>query len=171
MLGFLRDKKDGEGKPLPLGNRRSIDALIATHAVIYDAGAQQLFVSQGPGVSGGFIGFDLARSFSERTPIVTRRLPPDPLVDRETFRLVRESLLQIDVAQNAVDKGECWAGHKLLKERVKLYRGHSNYYLTLGNIYECLKQPVKARAAWERALELSPAYASKRDYLKRKLNL
>jgi predicted choloylglycine hydrolase len=83
-LSVLRDKGG-----LPLGSRQAIDALIATHSVIYNAPEGVLYVSAGPAVSGPFTGFDLRASFASRTPIATRSLPRDPLVSDAIFDQVR----------------------------------------------------------------------------------
>jgi hypothetical protein len=61
VVGVLRDKKGAGGSELPLGDRRALDALIATHAVVLDATARALWVSEGPHLAGRFLRFDLAR--------------------------------------------------------------------------------------------------------------
>jgi len=57
----LRDRKGVGGVELPLGHRRAIDALIATHGVVMDASARELWVSEGPHLVGRFVRFDLKR--------------------------------------------------------------------------------------------------------------
>jgi isopenicillin-N N-acyltransferase-like protein len=57
----LRDRKGPGASPLPLGHRHAIDALIATHAVVMDATARMLWVSEGPHLAGRFLRFDLAQ--------------------------------------------------------------------------------------------------------------
>lgn len=47
-----------------LGDRRTIDALIATHGVVADTAARQIWVSRGPHLSGEFVGFDLRSVFA-----------------------------------------------------------------------------------------------------------
>src|SRR5690606_4573634 len=44
MLSILRDKKTPNGQLVP-GHRSSIDALIASHSVIYDSAKMKLYVS------------------------------------------------------------------------------------------------------------------------------
>ncbi|MCK6587129.1 MAG: C45 family peptidase [Polyangiaceae bacterium] len=61
VVGVLRDRRGVGGVPLPLGNRRALDALIATHGVVMDASARALWVSEGPHLLGRFVRFDLAR--------------------------------------------------------------------------------------------------------------
>jgi len=59
MVGALRDRIGVDGKPLPLGDRRAIDALIATHGVVMDTSARQLWVSESPHLLGRFVRFPL----------------------------------------------------------------------------------------------------------------
>ena len=61
VVGVLRDKKGYGGVTLPLGNRKALDALIATHGVVMDATARELWVSEGPHLAGRFLRFDLGR--------------------------------------------------------------------------------------------------------------
>jgi hypothetical protein len=93
VLSFLRDKKNKDGKPYPLGNHNAIDSLIATHSIIYDAGARLLYVSQGPGLTEKFSGFDLNRSFETQMPVPADTLSPDPDVTPELFYKVKSQNL------------------------------------------------------------------------------
>jgi hypothetical protein len=63
---ILRDKKGVGGAELALGDRRSIDALIATHAVVMDATTRTLWVSEGPHLVGRFVRFDLWKLLDPR---------------------------------------------------------------------------------------------------------
>lgn len=86
---ILRDKKGVGGALLPLGDRRALDALIATHAIVADATERHLWVSEGPRLAGRFVRFDL-RSLLDRSgapgddaSVVT--LPADPLLTDGRF--------------------------------------------------------------------------------------
>jgi hypothetical protein len=57
----LRDRRAAGGAPLLAGDRRAIDASIATHAVVMDATARVLWVNEGPHLDGRFVRFDLGR--------------------------------------------------------------------------------------------------------------
>lgn len=61
LLRILRDHRDSEGRELPRGDRRAIDADIATHGVVMNLRERTIWVSQGPHLSGQFVRFDLAR--------------------------------------------------------------------------------------------------------------
>jgi isopenicillin-N N-acyltransferase-like protein len=76
-VSLLRDR-DGVGDTrLPLGDRRAIDALIATHGVVMNATRRVLWVSEGPHLIGRFIAFDLGRLLADGfDPADDRRPPP-----------------------------------------------------------------------------------------------
>lgn len=85
VVGALRDKGGPGGAALPLGDRRAIDALIATHAVVMDATARTLWVSEGPHLAGRFVRFDLARLLdpaydprADAAPV--EAVPEDPIL-------------------------------------------------------------------------------------------
>jgi isopenicillin-N N-acyltransferase-like protein len=59
MVAALRDRKAPDGEGLPLGDRRAIDALIATHGVVMDTTERALWVSEYPHLLGRFVRFDL----------------------------------------------------------------------------------------------------------------
>lgn len=59
MVTALRDRRAPDGSALPLGDRRAIDALIATHGVVMDTTARSLWVSEYPHLLGRFVRFDL----------------------------------------------------------------------------------------------------------------
>ncbi|HEX8791802.1 MAG TPA: C45 family peptidase [Polyangiaceae bacterium] len=73
-LAMLRDHKCAGGVACARGDRRSIDALIATHGVVADTTARVLYVSLGPHLSGRFVGIDLLAPDVPPTPAT---LPED----------------------------------------------------------------------------------------------
>jgi hypothetical protein len=58
-IAMLRDHTCAGGVVCDLGDRRAIDALIATHGIVADTTAKVLWVSAGPHLSGRFVRFDL----------------------------------------------------------------------------------------------------------------
>jgi len=58
-IAMLRDHACAGGVECQLGDRRSIDALIATHGIVADTTDKILWVSAGPHLSGRFVRFDL----------------------------------------------------------------------------------------------------------------
>lgn len=170
VLSILRDKGvDSFGKPLNLGNRRAIDALIATHSVIYNPLASVLYVSQGPAVSGPFLGFDLKESFRTHHPVQIASLPADPLVSAEKFNSLKESNQKISRAHNMVHFKHCQEGMNLLINIEPEWKVQSPFYHALGDAQACLGLLEQARTSWTRALALNPAYARFQKQLERNL--
>jgi isopenicillin-N N-acyltransferase like protein len=58
-IAMLRDHQCAGGALCELGDRRAIDALIATHGIVADTTDKVLWVSAGPHLSGHFVRFDL----------------------------------------------------------------------------------------------------------------
>jgi hypothetical protein len=83
VVATLRDKNGPGGAPLPLGDRRSLDALIATHSVVMDATARMLWLSEGPHLVGRYLRFDLAKllepTFDPRHDEPVEALPADEI--------------------------------------------------------------------------------------------
>lgn len=81
---LLRDRRGASGERLELGDRRAIDALIATHGVVFDTTARTLWVSESPHLLGRFVAFDvrqhLAEGYDPASPIVRQSIPEDPLL-------------------------------------------------------------------------------------------
>jgi len=63
-IATLRDHSCANGTTCALGDRRAIDALIATHGIVADMTARTLWVSAGPHLSGKFVRFDLRAIFA-----------------------------------------------------------------------------------------------------------
>ncbi len=82
---LLRDRDAPDGPALPLGDRRAINALIATHGVIMQTGARTLWVSEAPHLLGEFRAFDLRRLLAadydvEADTVALETLPADELL-------------------------------------------------------------------------------------------
>lgn len=110
LLAILRDRQAVNGSDLPLGHRHAIDALIATHSVIFDT-AGRVWVSEGPHTLGPYHGYDVAALIAASNAAELRAaflpsLPPDPLVDlapmiaraRTAWKQTRATLERGDLA-------------------------------------------------------------------------
>ena len=83
-LDILRDHGCSRDAACELGDRRSIDALIATHGVVADATDRVLWVSTGPHLSGAFARVDLrallAPDHDPSTDPEPETMPEDPIL-------------------------------------------------------------------------------------------
>ena len=76
LAAWLRDKRAADGAELAAGDRRAIDAGIATHAVIVDTTKRTLWVSQGPHLDGDFVRYDLTEIFGREELLEPAALRP-----------------------------------------------------------------------------------------------
>lgn len=86
---LLRDRKGAGDTPLPLGDRKAIDALISTHAVVMETATKRLWVSESPHSLGRFVAFDLEKLFGQTAddpPPPHDEIPPDPLLDTDEYK-------------------------------------------------------------------------------------
>jgi len=77
-VAMLRDHGCAGGTVCSLGDRRTLDAFIATHGVVFDLTARTAWVSQGPHLSGAFVKIDLST-------IVSTKEGQVPTVELETI--------------------------------------------------------------------------------------
>jgi isopenicillin-N N-acyltransferase like protein len=94
VVDILRDKKAVGNIDMPLGHRRTIDAIIATHGVVMDSTARVMWVSEGPHLLGRFIRFDLARLLDPKSepvdePLVT--IAEDPIYRSPAYEAWKQS--------------------------------------------------------------------------------
>jgi predicted choloylglycine hydrolase len=172
VLSILRDKGvDEKGRPLNLGNRRAIDALIATHSVVYDGVRGILYVGKGPALAGEFLGYDLKSSFAGKHPVRAGTLPHDPAVSDQDFFEYKENTSLIAQAHRLVKIHKCVEGLGLLESVRGPGREQSEYYHALGDAQACLNSSMEARVSWQKALQLTPAYAKQVKALQRNLGL
>jgi hypothetical protein len=95
---LLRDRRGINDLQLPLGDREAIDALIATHGVVFDTARRVLWVSESPHLLGRFVAFDLKKFLSaDHDPSSASPLesvPEDPLVGTKEYRDWRDRASQ-----------------------------------------------------------------------------
>ena len=63
-VGLLRDRAGTGDVPLALGDRSAINALIATHGVVFDTQRRIVWVSESPHLLGRFVAFDLKQTLA-----------------------------------------------------------------------------------------------------------
>ena len=86
MLQLLRDKRGVGDKPLSLGNRNALDALIATHSVVVDATEMIIWVGVGPHALGRYVGFDLRRELLDEPRPQPADLAEDPTLYSQEYQ-------------------------------------------------------------------------------------
>ncbi|HSO41168.1 MAG TPA: C45 family peptidase [Labilithrix sp.] len=93
-VAMLRDHACAGGEACPLGDRRTLDAFIATHGVVFDLTARAAWVSVGPHLSGAFVKIDLAAIVSTKEGVVPtaelETIPADDVLSDERYNQGRE---------------------------------------------------------------------------------
>jgi isopenicillin-N N-acyltransferase like protein len=89
-LDVLRDHGCAEEPSCELGDRRALDALIATHGVVADTTTRSLWVGVGPNLSGKFVRVDLrvllAPGHDPSTDPEPETMPEDPILRDGRFQ-------------------------------------------------------------------------------------
>jgi isopenicillin-N N-acyltransferase like protein len=89
-VSLLRDRKALNDKPLELGDRRAIDALIATHGVVMNTRDKVLWVSESPHLLGRFVAFRLPELFAPgyvpRADEARDSVPADPFATSDEYQ-------------------------------------------------------------------------------------
>jgi hypothetical protein len=172
LLGVLRDRRTAEGRTLPLGHRHSLDALIATHSVIFDSTAGYLWVSQGPHTLGPYHGYDAAKLIAAETPEALREgflpsLPGDPL--REVMPLVNVGRGALQRARLALDSDDPDAAARYLRTAGPVVADHPTSLYLHGELARHRGDAIWARRYFEQALRCPPEYERDAERVRRGL--
>ncbi len=168
MVGALRDKRV-DGALLP-GNRSAIDALIATHGVIFDSSEGTLYVSKGPSLTGEFYGFDLAKSFAQKKPVLRAILAADKEIPPADYARIKQD---IQLAGRLVTHPRSWNcdSHEQLLRGLRASFEHYLKYMALGLVEDRCLGKGKGYDSWTKARLLKPAYARERKVVEENLKL
>jgi isopenicillin-N N-acyltransferase like protein len=169
VVRSLRDKRDADGSPLPLGHRRAIDSLIAVHSVVFDGDKQILWVNRGPGAAGPYLAVDLKASFQNRTPVFLAQLPADETVPEGATRRIRRGEQMTAESRRLAKRGDCDQAAELLEKIPPEFKENYLYSWAQGDAENCAGRLITAKKFWQTALDGRPAYAAESQWLQRHL--
>jgi len=150
VLSILRDRRlPGGADPGP-GHRGSVDAVIAAHAVIFDATSRRLWVSRAPHALGEFIEYDLTEALSGRLRD-HGALPADPMLTDGRFERLQR-------ARGLLEQG----GLQNIREAAALQPGYPPAQRALAEACDEAEEIECARAAYARFLALEPPHRKHR---------
>jgi len=163
LLRLLRDKKDLDGAPLPLGDRRAIDALVANHGVIFNGATQTLYVSRGPHLVQGFEGYDLTASFQKHAPVRTTLLPADEDLTPEQFHDYTHYQFILDVAEKDLRSSSHENFLRAVKDAEAMIAkdprlADARFYDLQARFAQSLNDKTQTQTYAQKALDLKPAY-------------
>ncbi len=105
-LRILRDKQGVGDRPLGLGNRNALDALIATHSVVVDATDMVLWVSSGPHALGRYVAFDLRHELLDEPPRALQDLPEDATLHSREYQNFLLATRALESSQSLLRHGD-----------------------------------------------------------------
>jgi hypothetical protein len=157
-LDILRDKKGQGGSDLGLGNRRSLDALIATHSVVADVTEGLLWVGEGPHLLGRFRGFDLRKELLSEDRSDPVDLPADPVGGSPEHQAYLDARRVLAVAEQLIAAGDDAHALPLLERAEGLAPRLPEIARQKGDLLRRQGDLAGARRAYRRFLELEPPY-------------
>ncbi|MCE9634210.1 MAG: C45 family peptidase [Planctomycetes bacterium] len=167
---MLRDRAGLGGADVGTGNRSSIAALNAAHAVVYDAAAGVLHVSKAPRGTGEFVAYDIAsflRGVRPNGPANVRVPGPSiaPSIDNGAAARVDEARLLLRSAEAARADGDADGALTMARRADELTASIPEALLAVAEALVALGRRDEARAAAARGLARQPVPGPERDRL------
>jgi tetratricopeptide (TPR) repeat protein len=159
---ILRDRAAPGGEPLCAGNRGAINAMIATHSVIADVTAGELWVSRGPHQLGEYDRYSIAAFGTEGSalpaaPELEDGTYAELLTGRRLLRATRELAQTPGIDPKAVVHSALSALEHVPNDPDSLRE--------LAQAYEALGERNQALASYRRALAAHPPFGPDREAL------
>lgn len=173
VQAILRDKRGPADRPLGLGNRNALDALIATHSVVVDATELIVWVGVGPHALGRYVGFDLRRELLGQDRPQPPELPEDPIQYTDDFRAYGQAQRAMEAATAMERQGRLDHAIEEAELAVALQPLSADAQLLLADLLDKrarrpglsaaqqAAEQLRVKAAYERFVTLFPPY--KRD--------
>jgi hypothetical protein len=155
-VAILRDRRALGGAEVGIGHRGTIDALIATHAVVFDLTARKLWVSSAPHTLGELVAYDL----DEATRGIIHdhgALPADPLLANGGYARFEEAQRLLEEAK-ALGKGDPKAAAARARKALALAPGHPPALLRLAELCASAGDVHCAREAYRAFLDGRPPH-------------
>ncbi len=165
MANALRSKLT-INEQVVLGHRSSVDAMIASHSVIYNSHQQTLHISQGPSLIGPYIGYDLRRSFIEKKPILIEKISSDSLFKENSFYKIKNQIKAMQLVRELATRDQCEAARSQF-EKIDpiIFNNHYSYFWSKALLSKCFNESKKAIIYFKKALSLNPAYKREKDQI------
>ena len=157
---FLRDRDLPGGVFAGNGHRSSLNAFIATHAVVMDLTAGIFWAAAPPHGLGKFVAFDV-NDFSRELPELT--IPADAVLADGEFDRVKQSRKFLDDGGRALKNNDATTALGLAKKAAALNPGFYENFILEGRALLALGRKAEAVKALEAALAASPAFLSERQ--------
>lgn len=157
MADILRNKEGLHNKKIGYGNEKSLNQLLAHHAIIFKPESRMVWVSSNPYQLGDFVAYDLNKIFSKKendfVALATDSLtiPRDKFVYSEEFKNYEKYRVQSITFDKIIDE-EGVASPEFISDYQKLNPEHWIVYYKAGDYYYQKKEFQKAKEQFETAL-------------------
>lgn len=159
---ILRDRKLPGGTFPGDGHRSTLNAFIATHAVVMDLTAGIFWAASPPNQLGKFVAFDV-NDFNHELPELT--VPADETLASGEFERVKQARQFLKAGQRALQEHDAETGVDFAKKAEALNPGfYENAYLE-GRALLALGRRDEAAQAFGRALADQPAFLKEKQDL------
>lgn len=158
-VAVLRNRRGTGDAALGLGNPNALENLALSQAVVVDATAMVLWVSEGPSALGRFQAFDLPRLLGRgerQAAAPLEDLPPDPLLYSEEYRDWLEAIKAMAHARRLLGRGLPERALASAQIALALAPDVGELHRLLGDIERELGHPEPAIHHYRRYLELVP---------------
>jgi len=166
-VAILRDRRGPGGAPRAPGHRGTIDALIATHGVVFDLTARRLWVSSAPHTLGPFVEYDLAEVLDGQWHD-RGALPADAMLADGWNRVERAQALRSEAAELA-KKGHVAEAIRRARAALEIVPDHPAGLLELARICDDDGRRDCACEAYRAFLAAAPPYRKDADYAQERL--
>jgi Acyl-coenzyme A:6-aminopenicillanic acid acyl-transferase len=159
---FLRDRDLPGGIFAGDGHRGSLDAFIATHAVVMDLSAGIFWAASPPNQLGKFVAFDV-NDFSRELPQLT--IPDDAVLASGEYERARQARQFLADGARALKNGDGQTALQLAGKAEVLNPGFYQNSFLRGRALLALDRKSGAAAAFEKALAEQPAFLKEKQEL------
>ncbi|MFT5434164.1 MAG: hypothetical protein ACI9OJ_004877 [Myxococcota bacterium] len=150
---ILRDRKLPGNVDAPLGHRGTIDALIASHAVIFDLTGRRFWVSSSPHTLGEFVEYDFDEAMQGQTRDLGA-LPADPMLTDGRWA-------NFQAAETLMAESDGLDGPprvSRLRSALELAADHPGLLVRLAEACDAIEDDACSRETWARVLSIEPPY-------------
>jgi len=161
IVGILRDRELPGDRPVALGNRSTINAMIGTHSVVADLTTGVLWVSRGPHQLGAY---DAYRIDGFGDP-AGETIPADPALASGAYARLTEARELITTAHRVWEEDGALGEREQagLRRALELNPGDADALHLLAQGLEAAGKPDAALREYRAALAASPAFPQDRE--------
>jgi isopenicillin-N N-acyltransferase like protein len=165
-VAILRDRRLSGGQFAGNGNRRSLNAFIATHSTVMDLTDGIFWAASPPHQLGKFVAFDV-QDFTHELPEAT--IPEDSTLTSGEYDKAVEAEHYLEKGFRALKKHDGKAALEMAEKAESLNPGFYECATLKGRALLALGRKSEATAAFQAALTAQPAFLAERTELQRLL--